>query len=125
MKQLIGEAGMLARFGGVGVLATLVHLSVAGGTFLLWPMVSPFVANLAAFLVAFQVSFWGHRRFTFRREGRVYRFFMLALSGFLLNNGVLAALIAASPLGGYPAIVIATFSVPLLTYLAARFWAFA
>jgi putative flippase GtrA len=125
MKRLLGEAGMLARFGGVGAVATLVHLSVAAVAFIIWPTISPFLANLVAFLVAFQVSFWGHRRFTFRREGRAYRFFLLALGGFALNNGVLAGLLAVSPLQGFIAIVVATFTVPLLMYVAARFWAFA
>ncbi len=125
MKRLMGEAGMLARFGGVGVLATLVHLSVAGFMFIIWPTVSPFLANLVAFLVAFQVSFWGHRHFTFRRDGRAHRFFLLALGGFALNNGVLATLLSVSPIQGFLAIVVATFTVPMLVYLAARFWAFA
>lgn len=125
MKRLLGEAGMLARFGGVGAAATVVHLSVAAIAFIIWPTISPFLANLVAFLVAFQISFWGHRRFTFRREGRASRFFLLALGGFALNNGVLAALLAVSPLQGFIAIVLATFTVPLLMYFAARFWAFA
>ena len=116
---------MLARFGGVGGLATLVHLSIAGVMFLIWPTVSPFLANLVAFLVAFQVSFWGHRHFTFRRDGHMHRFFLLALGGFALNNGVLATLLAMSSLNGFIAIVVATFTVPMLVYLAARFWAFA
>lgn len=125
MKRLLGEAGMLARFGGVGVIATLVHLAVAAAAFIVWPTVSPFVANLMAFIVAFQVSFWGHRRFTFRKDGRAHRFFVLALGGFALNNGVLATLLIASSIDGLLAIVIATFTVPLLMYVAARFWAFA
>ncbi|HSP32131.1 MAG TPA: GtrA family protein [Halomonas sp.] len=116
---------MLARFGGVGALATLVHLAVAGAMFMAWPLISPFLANLVAFVTAFQVSFWGHRHFTFRRDGRWYRFFILALGGFALNNGVLATLLAMSPMEGFTAIVIATFTVPFLVYLAARFWAFA
>lgn len=125
MKWLIGEAGMLARFGGVGVLATLVHLGVAAALLAVWPEASPFLANFVAFLLAFQVSFWGHRHFTFRKDGKAHRFFFLALGGFALNNGVLASLLAVSQIDGLTAIVIATFSVPLLMYLAARFWAFA
>lgn len=125
MERLIGEAGMLARFGGVGVIATLVHLGVAGLALMVWPDMSPFLANLIAFLVAFQVSFWGHRRFTFRRSGRAHRFFVLAFAGFALNNGVLAALLGLTALNGIVAITAATFAVPLLMYIAARFWAFA
>ncbi len=125
MEKMKGEVGMLARFGGVGVVATLVHLGVAGLAFMVWPTISPFLANLMAFVVAFQVSFWGHRRFTFRRSGSAHRFFVLALSGFALNNGVLATLLGLSSLNGFVAITVATFAVPLLMYIAARFWAFA
>lgn len=116
---------MLARFGGVGMVATVVHLGVAALAFFLWPDISPFVANLAAFLLAFQVSYYGHRRFTFRKDGSASRFFVLALGGFVLNNGVLAFLLALTTLDGFITIVVATFTVPLLVYLAARFWAFA
>lgn len=116
---------MLARFGGVGMLATIVHLGAAALAFFLWPDISPFVANLVAFLLAFQVSYYGHRRFTFRKDGSALRFFALALGGFALNNGVLAFLLGLTSLDGFITIVIATFTVPLLVYLAARFWAFA
>lgn len=125
MRPWFSEVATLARFGSVGGAATLVHIAVAGLVLWLWPTLSPFVANLVAFLAAFQVSLWGHRRFTFRRAGRGDRFFVLALAGFALNNGVLGALIAATPIDGFLAIVIATFTVPLLMYVAARFWAFA
>lgn len=125
MKRLTAELGTLLRFGGVGGVATLVHLGVAGLAFWAWPAISPFLANLVAFLVAFQVSFWGHRHFTFKRMGHGARFFLLALGGFALNNGVLGTLLAATAIDGFVAIVMATFSVPLLMYLAARFWAFA
>ena len=42
MKRLMGEAGMLARFGGVGAIATLVHLSVAAIAFIIWHLWSLF-----------------------------------------------------------------------------------
>jgi putative flippase GtrA len=125
MSRLLSETATVARFGGVGAIATLVHVAMAGVVLWLWPTLSPFLANVIAFLVAFQISLWGHRRFTFRKAGRGDRFFALALAGFALNNGVLGALLAATPLDDFPAIVIATFAVPLLMYVAARFWAFA
>ncbi|MCT8467705.1 GtrA family protein [Chromohalobacter canadensis] len=124
MSRLAGEAGTAARFGLVGVIATGGHLLVAGVLLGLWPGMSEFVANLVAFLAAFQVSLIGHRRVTFRRRGRATRFFLVAALGFALNNGVLAALLAVTPLSGFIAVAIATLMVPVLTYLASRFWAF-
>ncbi|WP_280567464.1 GtrA family protein [Chromohalobacter sp. 296-RDG] len=124
MSRLVGEAGTAARFGLVGVMATGAHLLVAGVLLGLWPNMSEFVANIVAFLVAFQISLIGHRRLTFRRRGRARRFFLVAASGFILNNGVLATLLAVTPLHGFIAVAIATLTVPVLTYLASRFWAF-
>ncbi|MDV6319650.1 GtrA family protein [Chromohalobacter sp. HP20-39] len=124
MSRLVGEASTAARFGLVGGIATAVHLLVAGVLLGFWSEMSEFAANLMAFLAAFQVSLIGHRRITFRRRGRARRFFLVAALGFALNNGVLAALLAVTPLSGFLAVAIATLMVPVLTYLASRFWAF-
>lgn len=124
MTRLLAEVATLVRFGGIGMIATLVHIAVAGVVLWCWPPLSPFVANLIAFLVAFQVSLWGHRRFTFRQQGKWHRFLLVAAAGFALNNVILAALITAGSIAGFGAIVISTFAVPLLMYIAARFWAF-
>ena len=52
-------------FGVVGVSAMLVHLATVA--LVLVPLgVPPLLANCAGFLVAFQVSHAGHRRFTFQ-----------------------------------------------------------
>jgi putative flippase GtrA len=112
------------RFALVGALATLVHLAVAGSVVFLLPASSPFLANIAGFLVAFFVSFAGHRHYTFRRKGSMRRFFVIALAGFALNNGLLSGIIAAEYVGEFAAITVATLAVPLLTFLAARLWAF-
>ncbi|WP_419307932.1 GtrA family protein [Chromohalobacter israelensis] len=124
MSRLAGEAGTAARFGLVGIAATGVHLLVAGVLLGTWPSMSEFLANVVAFLAAFQVSLMGHRRVTFRRRGRAKRFFLVALAGFVLNNGVLGTLLATTPVQGFLAVAIATLTVPVLTYLASRFWAF-
>ena len=124
MSRLASEAGTAARFGLVGIAATGVHLLVAGVLLGTWPSMSEFLANVVAFLAAFQVSLMGHRRVTFRRRGRAKRFFLVALAGFGLNNGVLGTLLATTPVQGFLAVAIATLTVPVLTYLASRFWAF-
>jgi putative flippase GtrA len=125
MRRWTEELATLMRFGGVGVLATLVHIAVAAAVFWCWASVSPFLANVLAFLVAFQISLWGHRRFTFRRRGRSGRFFLIALAGFAANNGILASLLATTSISGLPAIAISTLLVPLAMFVAARLWAFA
>lgn len=123
-RRLKREAKTAARFGLVGTVATAAHLSVAAVLSALWPTLSEFIVNLCGFLVAFQISLIGHRRLTFRRRGRAKRFFTLAVLGFVLNNGVLAALLASTRIAGFWAIVIATLTVPLITYIGSRLWAF-
>ncbi|MED5499453.1 GtrA family protein [Salinicola sp. LHM] len=123
-RRLKREAKTAARFGLVGTVATAAHLSVAAVLSALWPTLSEFIVNLCGFLVAFQISLVGHRRLTFRRRGRAKRFFTLAVLGFVLNNGVLAALLASTRIAGFWAIVIATLTVPLITYVGSRLWAF-
>lgn len=123
-RRLKREAKTAARFGLVGGVATMAHLAIAAILSAWWPALSEFVVNLCGFLVAFQISLVGHRRLTFRRRGRARRFFLLALSGFLLNNGVLALLLTSTHIDGFWAIGIATLTVPLITYVGSRLWAF-
>ncbi|GHB27992.1 GtrA family protein [Salinicola rhizosphaerae] len=123
-RRIVREAKTVTRFGLVGGSATAAHLLIAAALSALWPTLSEFIVNVCGFLVAFQISLAGHRRLTFQRRGSARRFFVLALLGFLLNNGVLASLLAATTFRGFSAIVIATLSVPIVTYIGSRLWAF-
>ena len=116
-------------FGAVGVTAMLVHLgSVA---LVLVPLgLPPLVANIFAFLLAFQVSHLGHHRFTFSvadapvaRSRR--RFFLVALSSFLVNEAMYALLLRFTDLDYRVALVIVLIAVAALTFVSARKWAFA
>ena len=124
MNLLRREAGFLGRFGLVGLVATATHLGTAAGLLHLFPATPELLANLVAFLAALPVSLAGHRHITFRRQGRAGRFLALAFGGFLLNNGLLASLLATTPIAGLAAITLATLLVPILVYCGSRLWAF-
>ena len=111
------------RFLFVGGIATLTHLGIAAALWTLLPRTSPYAINAAAFLVAFGVSFYGHRHLTFGLPGSPFKFFVIALAGFALNNAILTAglYLAVPPLA---AIMVATICVPILTYFASALWAF-
>lgn len=116
-------------FGVVGVSAMAVHL--ASVALLLVPMgLSPLVANVVGFLLAFQVSHAGHRHLTFRR-GDVPasrsrgRFFLVAVGSFLVNEALYALLLHYTALDYRIALAIVLVAVAVLTYVAARQWAFA
>lgn len=129
--RLAGELATLARFGVVGVVATLVHygaalLAARAGAPLL-------LANLVGFLVAFSVSFLGHHHWTFRpAEGparglraSAARFMVVAGSSFLFSTVVLAGLVAQGRVSAPLALGVAVLVVPLVNFVAARGWAFA
>ncbi len=58
-------AWQVVRFGAVGVFATLVH-AISGYITVSNFDLSGVQANVAGFLIAWWVSFFGHHRFTFR-----------------------------------------------------------
>lgn len=117
-------AAQLMRFGLVGLAATAVHLGMAWLALWQWPDASPFLVNLVAFLVAFQVSFWGHSRFTFRQSGSPWRFFAVTLGGFGINNGLLWVFLTLGITSAFLSICLSVLLVPLFVFVASRMWVF-
>ncbi|EKT4523094.1 GtrA family protein [Pseudomonas putida] len=117
------DAARPLRFILVGGIATIVHMSFATVALALVADLSPFLANLIAFAVAFLVSFYGHRHLTFLTRGNIRRFLVVAVAGFALNNLILYAILVL----GVPkliSIIIATACVPVMSYLVSSLWAF-
>lgn len=116
----------VARFGLVGICATLVHLGVAW--LLLRYGFSALFANILAFPPAFIVSFSGHWMITFMKRAGVRtalpRFLFISAAGFIINNFALAFLITFTPWHNLTKIVFALFLVPISTFLLSNFWAF-
>lgn len=129
-SKVVAEAGTAGRFAVVGAVATATHAGVAV-TLLNTNLLNAFPANIVGFLVAFAVSFSGHHFWSFAATHtpgqtfrRIRRFFLLAISGFALNSGVLASWLAFTPWPDTLGILFAIAVVPALTFLGARFWAF-
>jgi putative flippase GtrA len=114
----------LVRFGIVGGFATLTHVLVAWLLLAAFPGSSVFLINLMAFSVAFLVSFFGHRHFTFCTTGSLGRFLVAALLGVAVNN---SCLLAMSGFGfhGLAAIILAAVLSPLVVFTLSKYWAFA
>lgn len=117
------------RFIFVGISALLTHWLVVR---LLVPLAGlhPLLANVIAFLVAFNVSYFGHRHLTFQASERSHRqtlprFATVAASSFLLNEAMYWALLSFTPLRYDIAMLLVLGSVAVLTYLLGKFWAFA
>jgi putative flippase GtrA len=120
----------LTGFLAVGCAAALTHLTVV--TILVeafgW---AALMANVAAFSVAFFVSFGGHSQFTFPTDPASLsvarlRFFCVALSAFVLNQTAFAVGLHIFGERFYlPILFCVLLLVATATYFASKRWAFA
>lgn len=86
----------LVKFGMVGAGAALVHVIVALWAMRYWQLSLP-IANVIAFASAFWVSLFGHQFFSFNATSlplrqSFWRFFLVAVFGFMINEGCVIAL---------------------------------
>ena len=130
MKLL--ELLRILRFASVGAVAAAVHfLSVI--LMVETDLLTPLIANVFGFLIAFWVSYYGHRFWTFGDQTRAenfqhrrsfLRFFLTACAGFVLNECLFFVLMKYLHLS-YPLVLfIAVGVVAASTYLLSRRWAF-
>lgn len=116
----------LVRFGIVGIAAMATHWCVVA---LLVPLgLTPLLANVIGFCIAFNVSFFGHHHWTFassdEQKNTFTRFASVALLGFITNEAMYALLLKFTPLDYRIALLIVLIAVAGMTYLLSRFWAF-
>ncbi|WP_318467731.1 GtrA family protein [Photobacterium leiognathi] len=114
----------LNRFAIIGLLATAVHLSVVRLYFFQIQDPSEYTANVVGFSIAFLVSYFGHRHFTFGQKGSFLKFLAVSLMGFFINNITLASLLKSAMFSGWLAVTISTLCVPIITFILAKFWVF-
>jgi len=110
----------LCRFGTIGVLATITHSIVL--IFLVEKMSwQPFFGNIMAFLVAVQVSFWGHKLFSFRNKDKstikmFSSFVVVALVGLSLNEIVFWIIVNLMSYSYFWALGIVVSVIPLMQF---------
>ena len=115
------------RFGLVGLLATLVHMAV--GYTLIQAGWHALIANLLAFITAFFVSFTGHLVFSFadhtvKAAHAFWKFIIVAVAGFCVNEALLATLLHLQALPSAPALFVSTAFAAFVTFFLSRAWAF-
>ena len=117
----------MSRFTLVGIAAACVHISIV------WVLIAQLkiealLANLVAFMTAFIVSFTGQYLWTFRSkrnwQSAFIRYLLTSLFAFSLNNIILITLLALGVLSDSLSAVLSACVIPLITYIAGRFWAF-
>lgn len=122
----------LARFGIVGLTAAAVHYWVVIALVELM-QIAPLQANVGGFFVAFWVSYFGHRHWTFsdalatHSEGEhssFLRFVLVALLGFCMNELLFYLLLRYAGWPYYLALAVVVLAVAAMTYVLSRLWAF-
>lgn len=117
----------LARFTTTGAAAALTHYSIV--MLLFKRNIALQYANLVAFLLAYWVSYFGHRIFTFKAQHIAHRqtlpkFTLVAGLGFLFNESflLLSNLYFSAPVSTLVCVAIVLTSI--VTFLLNRFFAF-
>ena len=117
----------LFRFGCVGVVAAAVHFCLVMLAVTYSGML-PLVANIFAFAIAFQVSYWGHRLFTFRGTNTSHRsafskLVFIQLINLAANESLFYIFLSMNL--PYPLALFFTLTIlPLFTFISTRFWVF-
>ena len=110
----------------VGGAAAATHMGVfALAQSHMWPE----LANALGFVIAFFVSFAGHRLLSFQDAGTdistsFRRFGVTALAGFASNEGVFVLLLRGLELPSLLALFLALLFAAGQTFVLSRFWAF-
>jgi putative flippase GtrA len=113
---MVGGAAAATHLGVVMVLVELAGLS-------------PLLANVAGWAVAFCVSFSGHFRLTFSGSGAALgpaarRFLLISFAGFLINQAAYAVALRFSGLSYALLLALVLVGVAVLTFVFSRWWAF-
>ncbi len=118
----------LTRFGIVGVSAALVHFGIVVALVELYGL-QPLVANVIAFSLAFQLSYWGHRHWTFggtQQKHRVAfpRLLLVSSLAFVVNESLFYVLMAQFNLPYMLALLIVLSILPAIVFTVNKLWVF-
>jgi putative flippase GtrA len=122
-EQLI----QIARFLTVGTLAAAVHFSMVVMLVQFYNY-APLIANVGGFVVSFQVSYWGHRWWTFSETEISHReaylkLVMVQIANFGLNE-MLYYFLLSFHLPYQLALLIVLAILPVFTFVTSKFWVF-
>ncbi len=120
-------ATQIARFAGVGALATLTHVAVAIVCEAMLGF-APQAANLAGFAAAVSLSYFGQGRFTFdtqlRHNWHAPRFLASALFGLAISSGLTQVIVVWLGAPFWAGMAVVAAAVPVATFVMCKFWVF-
>jgi len=118
----------LFRFVSVGVTAAAVHF-----TTVVWlvqtNLLLPLTANVVGFLLSFQVSYWGHRSWTFNETTVLHRaalpkLLLVQVLNFIANESLFFWLLSLH-IPYALALIVVLAILPLFTFFISKLWVFA
>jgi putative flippase GtrA len=120
------NAAEVARFALIGIVSTLTYGASMLG-FLQFTTINAIVANPLASLIAFIVSFMGHRYFTFRTGANWWaelgKFTPVALAQLVASQSI----VTVTTLENWNpmiATVVVMFVIPISSYIVNKLWVF-
>jgi putative flippase GtrA len=116
------------RFATVGGIAAIVHFSTVV-LLVEGKILFPLSANIVGFLIAFQVSYAGHRYWTFRgtvarHKTAFTKLFFLQTFNFAANEGLFYIFLTFFALPYPIALLLVLAILPVLTFSLSKFWVF-
>ena len=123
-----GHSQSVSWFAIVGALAALTHYVTAVG-FEYSALLTASHANIAGFVAAFPVSYFGHRKLSFAGQDASHfqslpRFLSVAVLGFLANQTLVLNALQYTKMPFWFALGLVMVVVAVSTYLLSKFWAF-
>lgn len=114
-------------FSGIGGSAALTHLLIVLNLVSHFA-IEPLLANVIAFFIAFNVSYFGHKYLTFsqldnQKQLSLPHFFLVAASAGLLNEVLYFILLKYTSIHYLGALIMVLGLVAVYSFLLSRFWA--
>jgi putative flippase GtrA len=111
----------------IGASAALVHILTVL-CLVTYLQLRPLVANIFAFLLAFNISYLGHKFLTFSRladekQLSLPHFFLVASSAGIINESLYFLLLHFTNFNYLVALILVLGMVSVYSYLLSRFWA--
>jgi putative flippase GtrA len=117
----------LFRFGIVGLTAAAMHFGIVVLLVQNWN-IQPLLANIFGFAGGFQISYWGHRMWTFNDTNTLHRVALTRLLVVqiisLLANETLFYIFLSMNLPYPVALLVVLTTLPIFTFVSSKLWVF-
>lgn len=117
----------LIYFIAIGGTAALTHILIVL-TLVGLNLSPPLIANIFAYLIAFNISYFGHKYFTFsqlhdEKELSLPHFFLVTSSAGIINESLYYLFLTYTPINYIIALILVLGIVSVYTWLLSRLWA--